>query len=63
MKLEFSNNGWFNHLKFLKDNSWYNTEVKVNKKDEILILQTCSHHKDYKKYAKKYLLIIAKKIS
>ena len=46
----------------LKDKSFYDTGVDINSTDEILILQTCSHHKDYKKYKKKYLLIVAKKI-
>ena len=33
----------------LKDKSFYDTGVVVDSSDEILILQTCSHHKDYKK--------------
>lgn len=53
---------WLEHLKYLKNNSWYDTEVNIDSNDQILILQTCSHHKKYKKYKNKYLLIIAKKI-
>ena len=34
----------------------------VNENDEILILQTCSFHKNYKNDSHKYLLVIAKKI-
>ena len=63
MKLEFSDKEWLKHLQKLKENSWYDTGVEINKKDDILILQTCSHHKNYKKLDKKYLLVIAKKIS
>ena len=53
---------WLEHLKYLKNNSWYDTEVNIDSNDQILILQTCSHHKKYKKHKNKYLLIIAKKI-
>ena len=41
---------WLEHLKYLKNNSWYDTEVNIDSNDQILILQTCSHHKKYKKY-------------
>lgn len=53
---------WLDHLKYLKEKSWYDTNTEVNEKDEILILQTCSFHKNYKNYSHKYLLVIAKKI-
>lgn len=63
MKLKFDTEQlWFDHISKLKNNSFYDTGVDVVSTDEILILQTCSHHKDYKKYKKKYLLIVAKKI-
>lgn len=53
---------WFNHIKKLKNKSWYDTNIEINKNDKILILQTCSELKKYKKYNQKYLLIISKKI-
>ena len=53
---------WFNHIKKLKNKSWYDTNVEINKNDKILILQTCSELKKYKKYNQKYLLIVSKKI-
>lgn len=62
MKLNFTEKEWLEHLNKLKSLSWYETGVNVSKDDEILILQTCSHHKKYKNYKNKYLLIIAKKI-
>lgn len=62
MKLNFTDEGWLEHLNKLKSLSWYETGVNVSKDDEILILQTCSHHKKYNNYKNKYLLIIAKKI-
>lgn len=64
MKINFeTEKEWLNHITYLKDNSFYDTGVKLTKDDEILILQTCSHHKDYKKYSKKYLLVIAKRVN
>lgn len=62
MYLNFSSNKWYEHLKQLKDKSWYDTGVTINKDDEILILQTCSFHQNYQKYSNKYLLVIAKKV-
>ncbi len=63
-KLKFnSDKEWLKHLNYLKNNSWYDTGVKVDGSDQVLILQTCSHHKDYKKYENKYLLVIAKRIA
>lgn len=62
-KLSFNDDAsWLSHLNTLKSKSWYDTGVLVNENDSILILQTCSYHKDYAKYEKKYLLIIAKKV-
>jgi len=64
MNLNFENNSlWYNHLLKLKNNSIYDTNVEINPDDEILILQTCSNNSNYQKYDKKFLLIIAKKIS
>lgn len=62
MKLNFTEKEWLEHLNKLKSLSWYETGVNVSKDDEILILQTCSHHKKYKNYNNKYLLIIVKNI-
>ncbi len=53
---------YLNHLKKLKSKSMYDTGVEVTKDDEILILQTCSTHKDYHNYQKKYLLIILRRV-
>lgn len=62
-KLEFDNkNDWYQHIKRMKDKSLYDTGVSINEDDNILILQTCSTHKNYQKYAKKYLLIISKEV-
>ena len=62
MKVDFSNEDFFSHIKTLKEKSWYDTSVTIEESDEVLILQTCSHHKKYSKYKNKYLLVIAKKV-
>lgn len=62
MKVDFSNEDFLSHIKTLKEKSWYDTGVTVEESDEVLILQTCSHHKKYTKYKNKYLLVIAKKV-
>lgn len=62
MKIDYTDEEWLEHLNYLKGKSWYDTKVNIEQDDDILILQTCSHHKDYKKYKNKYLLIIAKKV-
>ena len=53
---------WLEHIEELKKKSWYDTDVILDKKDQVLILQTCSHHKKYKNYKDKYLLVIAKRV-
>ena len=53
---------WFNHLTKLKNKSLYTTNTDITPTDNILILQTCSTDKNYQKYQKKYLLVIAKEI-
>lgn len=64
MKTDFVNKeDWYNHIKNFKDKSMYDTGIEINENDNILILQTCSTHSDYRMYEKKYLLIIAKEIS
>lgn len=63
MNINFdSDEDYFNHIKKLKDKSMYDTGIEVNKDDDILILQTCSTHRDYSNYAKKYLLIILRRV-
>lgn len=63
MNINFdSDEKWLSHLKKLKEKSMYDTGVLVSSQDEILILQTCSEHKDYRNYSKKYLLIILKRV-
>ena len=62
MSVDYNDEKWLKHLNNLKEKSWYDTGINVESDDEILILQTCSHHKNYKKYKNKYLLVIAKKI-
>ena len=63
MNLKFSDeDDYLNHLQKLKNKSMYETGVSVNKDDDILILQTCSHKKEYKNYDYKYLLVIARKV-
>ena len=53
---------YLKHLNKLKSKSMYDTNVDVSADDEILLLQTCSTHKDYAKYDKKYLLVIGKRV-
>lgn len=62
MNLNIDENRYNIDLVKYKNKSLYDTNVAVEKNDNILILQTCSNHKDYKNYKDKYLLIIAKKI-
>lgn len=63
MQVDFnSTDSWYNHLISLKNKSIYDTNVNVYEDDEILILQTCSTHDDYKQYKNKYLLIILRRI-
>lgn len=63
MNLKTTEEEYLNELKQYKKKSFYNTEVPIYQSDEILILQTCSNHKDYQKYKDKFLLIIAKRVS
>lgn len=50
------------HLKYLKNKSMYNIDTNIENNDNILVLQTCSTHKDYQKYSKKYLIIALKEV-
>ena len=50
MKVNFSSKAkWYSHLRDLKNRSMYDTGVDISSDDDILILQTCSKNKDYKK--------------
>lgn len=63
MKTDFSTDEeYLKHIQTLKSRSMYDTGVSISKSDETIILQTCSTHKDYSNYSKKYLLIVAKRI-
>lgn len=63
MRINFKNNVEFkNHINTLRNRSLYDTGVSVGEEDNVIILQTCSYHKDYKKYNKKYLLVMAKEV-
>ncbi len=64
MNINFENeDDYFNHLQKLKEKSFYDTGVEINKNDKILIMQTCSNMEKYRKYSKKYMLVIAKKVN
>lgn len=61
-RINFNDNDFYQHLLNLKSKSLYDTKVNINKEDNVLILQTCSTHKDYLKYERKFLLIISKEV-
>ncbi len=62
-KLKFDNdNEYLDHLEKLKSNSMFASDVQLDRDSEILILQTCSHLKEYKDYENKYLLVIGRRI-
>ncbi len=63
MKINFEDEDkWYKHIMQLKEKSMYETNVENTKKDNVLILQTCSHHADFTKYKNKYLIIVARGI-
>lgn len=62
MNLKLSDEEYSNQIKMFKNKSLYDTGVEVTGDEEILILQTCSTHKDYSNYEKKYLLIILRRV-
>ena len=63
MNINFENEEeYLKHLRNLKGRSMYDTGVEVTSGDEVLILQTCSTHSDYRNYEKKYLLIILRRV-
>ena len=61
--LNFKNNSsWYEHITYLKNKSLYDTGVKVDDTDDVLILQTCSHSEEFAKYKDKYLVVVAKRV-
>ena len=63
MNINFeSDDEYLSHIEKLKSKSMYDTGVELSEDDEILILQTCSEHPDYRNYQKKYLLIILRRV-
>ena len=57
MKVTFNDKEYIKHIKWMKDNSLYDTGVDVGLNDKILTLQTCYYNPD-----NSYLLVNAKKI-
>lgn len=57
-----SDDEYLKHIEKLKSKSMYDTGLNLNSDDEILILQTCSEHPEYRNYQKKYLLIILRRV-
>ncbi len=61
--LNFKNNTeWFNHIKKLKSNSFYDTGVELESDDDIIILQTCSTLKKYSNYKHKFLVVMGRRV-
>ena len=61
MKVNFDDNNYKKHLSYLKKQSMLNIDTEVTD-ENILVLQTCSTHKDYLKYKKKYLVLAFKEV-
>ena len=57
MNVKFTEDEYKEHVKYLKEKSMYDIGTNVSENSNILILQTCSTHKDFLKYKKKYLVI------
>ena len=57
MNVNFTQDEYKEHVKYLQSKSMYEINTNLNYDDNILILQTCSTHKDYLKYKKKYLVV------
>lgn len=62
MDVDFNSKDYNEHLNYLKNKSMYEINTNINPNDNILVLQTCSTHKDYQKYSKKYLILVFKEI-
>ena len=64
LDIEFpTRKSYFDHLNDLKNRSIHDIDVELSGEDEILIIQTCSTHKDYRNYKKKFLIIVAKRVN
>lgn len=57
VNLNFTDTEYYEHLKWLKNNSIYDTGVTIEPNSEILVLQTCYFGID-----NSYLIIVAKKV-
>ena len=62
MNLKFTDKEYVKHINTLKDRSMFKMDTELDKNTNILILQTCSTHKKYKNYKKKFLLLVFKEI-
>lgn len=63
MNLNFdTKDDWYLHLLKLKRKSLHESDIELMSDDDILILQTCSTNPKYKKYSKKYLLIVSRRV-
>jgi sortase B len=62
MKLVYRNNDYKKHLDYLYNKSIFKLDDNYNIDSNIVILQTCSTHKKYKKYNKKFLLVVFKEV-
>ena len=63
MDTEFTGEDYYKHILYLQNKSMVKMDTKIYKNDNILLLQTCSTHEDYKKYKKKYLVLAFKEKS
>lgn len=57
INLNFSDDEYNKHLKYLKEQSVYDTYIDVNDNDEIIVLQTC-----YFQPKNSYLVVVGKKL-
>ena len=57
MNVNFTDLEYQEHVKYLEEKSMYKISSNLKYDDGILILQTCSTHKKYLKYKKKYLVL------
>ena len=57
INLNFSDDEYNKHLKYLKEQSVYDTYIDVNDNDEIIVLQTC-----YFQPQNSYLVVVGKKL-
>ena len=62
MAVKYNKKDYLKHLTNLKKKSMYKIDTEIIGNENILILQTCSTHKKYKNYKKKYLLLSFKEI-